>query len=342
MIDCLAKELILRKDELKSEIECIYFGGGTPSLLTIDDIRFLISEIYQNYKIAEKPEITLEANPDDLSEEKIIQLSQSPVNRLSIGIQSFFEDDLKLMNRAHNAEEAEQCLSVATRYFKNITLDLIYGIPKMSSEKWLQNINKALSFDIPHISAYALTVEPKTALKTLIEKGKIPPVDETLAAQHYHLLVTTLEKNGYVNYEFSNFGKPEYFSRNNTAYWTGKPYIGVGPSAHSYDGNIRSWNIANNTLYIKGINSGERVFESEKLSVSERFNEYLMTSLRTMWGVSLTKIQENFGEKYLTFLHSQAENHLKNKNLIIENNRLHITKEAKFLGDGIIADLFWV
>ncbi|HLU81396.1 MAG TPA: radical SAM family heme chaperone HemW [Flavobacteriaceae bacterium] len=342
MVEALAKELFLRKDELQGEVETIYFGGGTPSLLTIFDLRFLIDTIYKNYTVIENPEITLEANPDDLTEEKIKALADSPVNRLSIGVQSFFEDDLKLMNRAHNAEEAKNCLSVAARHFDNISIDLIYGIPNMTNERWLQNVEKAFSFDIPHISAYALTVEPKTALKKMIEKGTIPPMDEALAEQHFFSLADVLEKNHFIHYELSNFGKEGYFSKNNTAYWTGKSYLGIGPSAHSYDGKNRSWNIANNTLYIKSIIENKLPSETETLTKTDRYNEYIMTGLRTMFGVSLEKVKQDFGEKYYQYLSEQAQRFLEQELLVIEENTLKITHKGKFIGDGVSAELFFV
>jgi len=342
MVEALAKELFLRKDELQGEVETIYFGGGTPSLLTIFDLRFLIDTIYKNYTVIENPEITLEANPDDLTEEKIKALADSPVNRLSIGVQSFFEDDLKLMNRAHNAEEAKNCLSVAARHFDNISIDLIYGIPNMTNERWLQNVEKALSFNIPHISAYALTVEAKTALKKMIEKGTIPPMDEALAEQHFFSLADILEKNHFIHYELSNFGKEGYFSKNNTAYWTGKSYLGIGPSAHSYDGKNRSWNIANNTLYIKSIIENKLPSETETLTKTDRYNEYIMTGLRTMFGVSLEKVKQDFGEKYYQYLSEQAQRFLEQELLVIEENTLKITHKGKFIGDGVSAELFFV
>ncbi len=281
MVNALCKELALRKDELIGEVETIYFGGGTPSLLSIEELRLLISEIYKNYKISENPEITLEANPDDLSDSQIHKFTNSRINRLSIGIQSFFEEDLKLMNRAHNASEAMECIVEAKQYFENISIDLIYGIPGMSNERWRKNLETALKLDIPHLSCYALTVEPKTALKKFIEKGIVPPVDEEAAKQHYEILLSETEKAGFENYEFSNFGKPGFHSRNNTAYWEGKPYLGIGPSAHSYNGKSRSWNVANNIKYIKNIEAGILPLEREILSKEDKYNEYIMTGLRT-------------------------------------------------------------
>lgn len=343
MVLALAKEIQMRKTEFQNNIvETIYFGGGTPSMLTSDEINFLINEVHANFKVVENPEITLEANPDDLSEERIIELSKSKINRLSIGIQSFFEEDLQLMNRAHNSAEAKKCLQIATQYFDNISLDLIYGVPAMSNEKWEQNIDTALSFGIPHISSYALTVEPKTALKKLIQTGAIAAPKDEVAEAHFLILVDKLEANGFVHYELSNFGKPDYFSKNNSAYWLGKKYIGIGPSAHSYDGVSRSWNIANNAFYLKGIQEDTLPNEVEILSIADRYNEYVMTGLRTIWGVSLTRIETEFGNEYLKYLKKQTQKFLDDDLVFIENNVLKPTPKGKFLTDGIASDLFYL
>ncbi len=343
MVAALVREIELRKSTFEDEVvETIYFGGGTPSVLNTPEINLLIDAVYQNFTVAEKPEITIEANPDDLSGEKIQELSQSKINRLSIGIQSFFEDDLRMMNRAHNAQEAKRCLESATRYFDNISLDLIYGIPGMSNEKWKQNIETALSFGVPHISSYALTVEPKTALRKLIQTGKIAQPKDEVASEHFQILVDTLESNGFVHYELSNFGKEGYFSRNNSAYWLGKKYLGIGPSAHSYDGVSRSWNIANNVLYLKSIAQNDLPSEAETLSTTDRYNEYIMTGLRTIWGVSLERIQTEFGENYGDYLKQQSQKFLDDGLLVIQNNILKTTLKGKFLTDGIASDLFFL
>ena len=353
MVLALAKEIKLRKSEFQNEsVVTIYFGGGTPSRLSIADLRFLIATIYEQYTIVEKPEITLEANPDDLSESYLLELKAIGFNRLSIGIQSFFEDDLKLMNRAHNSAEAKKCLEIATRYFDNISLDLIYGIPdlsqngeqakQMSNERWLQNIETALSFGIPHISSYALTVEPKTALNKLIQTGKIASPNDEVAQEHFMILVETLEKNGFVHYELSNFGKENYFSQNNSAYWLGKKYIGIGPSAHSYDGISRSWNIANNALYLKAIQNDELPNEVEKLTLQDRYNEYIMTGLRTIWGVSLVRIEQEFGIDFLNYLKKQSQKFIDDGLLSITDDILKPTLKGKFLTDGIASDLFYL
>ena len=341
MVLALAKEIKMRKSEFENEaIETIYFGGGTPSVLQIADIRFLIAEIYSNYKVVENPEITLEANPDDLSEERIIELSESQINRLSIGIQSFFEDDLQMMNRAHNSDEAKKCLEIATHYFDNISIDLIYGIPNMTNEKWKQNIATALSFGIPHISSYALTVEPKTTLNKLIQTGKVAKPKDEVAQEHFLILVEMLESQGFIHYELSNFGKENYFSKNNSAYWLGKKYIGIGPSAHSYDGISRSWNVANNLVYLKSIQENKLPNETEILSLTDRYNEYIMTGLRTIWGVSLLRIENEFGTIYLEYLIKQSQKYLKDDLLFLEKDILKPTSKGKFLTDGIASDLF--
>ena len=341
LLNALVKELELRKDEFKNQmVETIYFGGGTPSLLTKDEIELIINSVYKNYKVVENPEITLEANPDDLSKEQISSLANTEINRLSIGIQSFFEDDLKLMNRAHNAKEAKQCLDEATKHFQNISVDLIYGIPGLSNERWIENIETVLSYNIPHISSYALTVEPKTALEAFIKKGVIKNVDDDLAQEQFHILIEKLEAAGFVHYELSNFGKPEYFSKNNSAYWLGKPYLGIGPSAHSFNGNERGWNVRNNSKYIKSLEQNIVPIETETLSITDKYNEYVMTGLRTVWGVSLEKVEQDFGQQYKNYLLEHSQKHINEHLLYLDNNKLLVTKKGKFLSDGIASDLF--
>ena len=246
------------------------------------------------------------------------------------------------MNRAHSAEEAESSIAKAIQFFDNISIDLIYGMPDMSNERWEQNIDKALSFGVPHISSYALTVEPKTALASFIKKGLIKPVDDQVAQDHFNILVQKMEENGFVNYEISNFGKPDYFSKNNTAYWLGKKYIGIGPSAHSYDGNNRAWNINNNAKYLKAIENNELPLEKEMLSQTDKYNEYVMTGLRTIWGVSLTRIEEEFGTRYLNYLLQNAQKYVKEELLLIEKETLYTSKKGKFLADGIASNLFMI
>jgi oxygen-independent coproporphyrinogen-3 oxidase len=353
MVAALQKELKLRKEEFKDDIvETIYFGGGTPSVLPSTEINSIIQSVYDNYEVANNPEITLEANPDDLcstvissgveslQRNKFEDFKQSGINRLSIGIQSFFEEDLKLMNRAHNAQEAEECIREAKKHFDNISIDLIYGIPDMTNDRWIQNIEKALSFNIPHISSYALTVEPKTALASFIQKGIVKPVDDLVAHEHFNILLDKMDAAGFESYEISNFGKPGYFSKNNTAYWQQKKYLGIGPSAHSFDGERRGWNINNNPKYIKSIEQNVLPMEREVLSKTDRYNEYVMTGLRTIWGVSLSRIKDEFGEQYHKYLLQQAEKYIKEALLIMQGDTLITTKKGRFLADGIAADLF--
>ncbi|MFP9099842.1 radical SAM family heme chaperone HemW [Flavobacterium sp. RHBU_24] len=343
MVLALAKEIVLRREELGGEvIETIYFGGGTPSVLTNEQLQFLLDSVYANHTVISNPEITLEANPDDLSDNRIIELSNSLVNRLSIGVQSFFEEDLNMMNRAHNATQAAACLTEAVKNFDNITLDLIYGIPGMSNERWMQNVEQALAFGVPHISSYALTVEPKTALHTLVKKGIIAAPSDAVAHEQFLLLADRLMQEGFVHYELSNFGKPGYFSRNNTAYWLGKKYLGIGPSAHSYNGTHRSWNVANNSLYLKSLQENKLPLETEELTVTDRYNEYVMTGLRTIWGVDAKRVQAEFGYKFSDYLLKEATPFVQQGLLSFENNILTTTRAGKFLADGLASDLFFV
>ncbi len=340
LVNALCKEMVLRKEEIPGPLQTIYFGGGTPSLLDAEDLQQIFKTIDDHFEVVEAPEITLEANPDDLTEAKLIMLAASRINRLSIGVQSFFEEDLKLMNRAHNATEALRCLQLAKQYFDNISIDLIYGMSDMSDARWQENLDQAIALDIPHISSYALTVEPNTALQKFIEKGVVKPVDDAVAQKHFEILLAHMEKAGFENYEFSNFGKLGYFSQNNTAYWTGKPYLGIGPSAHSFDGNTRSWNINNNPKYIKAIAADTLPIERETLSTTDKYNEYVMTGLRTIWGVSLEKIEKDFGLKFRTYVLQQAQKHIEEHLLFLDDDRIVVTKKGKFLSDGLASDLF--
>ncbi|MDG1330473.1 MAG: radical SAM family heme chaperone HemW [Flavobacteriaceae bacterium] len=367
LLAAICSEIELRKSEISVPVKTIYFGGGTPSLLNKEEIDLLIGEVYKNFEVEENIEVTLEANPDDLTKGNLYQLSKTKVNRLSIGVQSFFEEDLTLMNRAHNALEAKQCLTMATQYFNNISVDLIYGIPGLDDNRWEESLDTIIAFGIPHVSCYALTVEPKTVLKKLIKNGEIAPVSEINSHRQYLILLDKMKKEGYVNYEFSNFGKQGYFSENNTAYWQGKSYLGLGPSAHSFDGNIRSWNISNNIQYINQIQIGKLPIKRETLSKTDRYNEYLMTGLRTMSGVSLNKVKNNFGIKYLDYLleqtkipindglleivlakvvkpsiNSRISSSSKKEEFFTNDSVLIISEKGKFLSDGIASNLFMV
>jgi len=370
MVKAVVKELILRKNELQEPVETIYFGGGTPSLLSIDELNFLFETIYKNYAVVNNPEITIEANPDDLIKPSLsFRTSQTKgqahgrnlfqayrkigINRLSIGIQSFYDADLQFMNRAHTAEEALNCLKEATQYFDNITVDLIYGIPNLTTEKWQKNLQTVFDLDIKHLSAYALSVEPNTALASFIKSGKYPPVDSALALEHFNILREETHKHNFVQYEISNFSKKGYFSKHNTAYWQGKSYLGVGPSAHSYNGTTRSWNVANNARYLKALVQNNLPKETEILSIKDRFNETVMTGLRTIWGVDLKTIENDFGKKFKNQLLKQAEKYIRQDLLKIVTSssaellsghieKLKLTQKGLFLADGIAADLFVV
>jgi oxygen-independent coproporphyrinogen-3 oxidase len=345
LVAALLKEIELRKKYLESEtIETIYFGGGTPSLLQVGDLRLLIQGIRSAWSVSENAEITLEANPDDIDEEKLIAWKEIGINRLSIGVQSFFEEDLQWMNRAHDASQAIASLQLATRYFDNITIDLIYGTPLLTHEKWTHNVDTAIAFNIPHISCYALTVEPKTPLQKMISLGKIADVNPDLQSEQFLLLMQWLEDAGYEHYEISNFarpaspaGRPGFRSRHNSAYWQGKKYLGLGPSAHSFDGNSRQWNVSNNTVYIESIGNGNIPYEKEILTPVQKLNEYIMTSLRTMEGTDLIKLEKKAGDELL----EKAVKYIERGLVKRHNNFLALTKEGKLLADGIAADLFF-
>lgn len=342
LVQAIGKELILRKDELKGQAKTIYFGGGTPSLLDEEDLTYLFQIIFDNYDVLEDAEITIETNPDDLTVNMLETLAKTPINRLSIGVQSFYDSDLKWMNRAHNAKEALECLTLAKAYFPNISIDLIYGVPQMDNERWAQSLDIAFDLKIPHISFYALTVEPNTALERFIEKKKSPPVVDDHAFAHYRILQRKANEANYQNYEFSNFSKTGYYSQNNMAYWSDNSYLGIGPSAHGYDGKRRCWNIANNILYAKKIEAGELALECEELSLTDRYNEYVMTRFRTLKGMSLIELQERFGEELYNYALAQAKDHLDAERLAVSQGYLRVTELGRFQTDGMSSDLFFV
>lgn len=343
LVEMIAKELTLRKNEITEPLETIYFGGGTPSLLTQPELDLIFNSIYKNYNVKSTSEITIETNPDDLTESKIKDFKSFPINRFSIGIQSFFDEDLKLMNRAHNSAEAVKSVKIAQENgFENITIDLIYGGQTTSDEMWQKNLGIALGLNVPHISSYALTVEPKTVLDHQIEKGKIENVDEAKQERHFKMLCETLAANHFIQYEISNFGKEGFFSQHNSNYWKGKSYLGIGPSAHSFDGKNRSWNIANNSVYIKNLKENKIPNEVESLSENERFNEMMMIGLRTIYGIDLIKIQNEFPEEFYSDLMNEIQP-LIQENLIQQiDSLLTLTQEGKFLADGIASSLFRV
>ena len=342
IISSMIKEIEIKSIGYEDLIETIYFGGGTPSLLSIIEIDSLIKAVIDNFKISKKPEITLEANPDDLNTSKLKELSNSLINRLSIGIQSFNDQDLKLMNRSHNSFDSINCIDNSLKYFDNISIDLIYGMPNSNLISWEKNLNLALNWDLNHISAYALTVEPKTALEKYIQKEVILPLDEEFVYDQFNLMYDKLSDLNYINYELSSFAKKGYFSKNNSGYWLGKKYVGIGPSSHSFDGFSRSWNVSNNTLYISDIQNNKMYHQKEKLTYIDQYNEYIMTGLRTMWGISLGNLQEKFGKKIKTHFVTKSKKFIESKLLIIENDLIKTSKKGKFLSDGIASELFLI
>ena len=342
LIAALLKELDLRQNYLQNEaVETIYLGGGTPSLLEVSDLEKLLGSIWKNFSTSPSTEITLEANPDDISEEKIREWLDTGINRLSIGVQSFFEEDLLWMNRAHNAKQAKDSLELACRHFKNITVDLIYGTPMLTDNKWEKNVETILSYDIPHISCYALTVESKTALQKMIKLGKTEDVNPDKQSDQFLLLMRWLKDAGYEHYEISNFAKPGFRSGHNTSYWQGKKYLGIGPSAHSFDGVSRQWNISNNNTYIDSLKTNSLPFEKEILTAAQQLNEYIMTSLRTIEGIDVRVVEKKFGKKEKERLLQSVKKYLENKKVVVsEAGNLVLTNEGKLLADGIASDLF--
>ncbi len=336
---------MIKEVEIKSRfnsdiIESIYFGGGTPSLLSVSEINNLIKIIYKKFKISENIEITLEANPEDLTLDMVKKLSLSLINRLSIGVQSFNDSELKMMNRSHNSNQSKNCIDNALKYFDNLSIDLIYGMPNSNFRTWAKNLQILENWEINHISAYALTVESNTALKKFIEKKIIMPLDEEEVYEQYNFMYEKFLSLNYINYELSSFSKEGYFSKNNSSYWLGKKYIGIGPSAHSFDGKIRSWNISNNSKYVKQIINNELFYQKEHLTKIDRYNEYVMTGLRTIWGVSLDHIEEKFGKKFSYNIIKKSKKFIDLNMLEIFDRKIFTTKKGKFLSDGIASELF--
>jgi len=342
-LQALLKEINLRKDYLQGEsIETIYFGGGSPSLLSPVEIESILDEIAKNFPVDSTSEITLEANPDDVTQEKAAAWRVLGINRLSLGIQSFHDDDLRWMNRAHSAQQSVISLEqVKAAGFSNLTIDLIYGTPTLTDEKWSENVEQAIQWEIPHLSCYALTVETKTALEKFISAGTVQDVDSDDQARQFLMLIDWLEESGYEHYEISNFAKPGMRSRHNTSYWQQKKYLGLGPSAHSFNGNSRQWNMANNSLYNSSIKNDLPAFEIEQLDSIHRLNEYIMTSLRTSEGLNLEFVSKEFGEGRMNMLEENSRAYQKNGSVTNEERMIRLTKKGKLLADGIAADLFF-
>lgn len=325
----------------KEIISTLYFGGGTPSLLSNDELQLIFGALRERFLFSDDIEITLEANPDDITNDKLQQWKDIGINRLSVGIQSFLEEELVWMNRAHNAAESLLCIDkIQAAGFTNFSVDLIYGSPLLSDEDWKRNVDIVIEKNIPHISCYALTVEPKTALDKMITALKKEPVDAEKQAGQFLLLMEWMEKAGYEHYEISNFAKPGFRSKHNSSYWQGEPYYAFGPAAHAFDGHSRKWNVANNALYIQALANGGIPFEEETLTVTQQLNEYVMTSLRTMEGLSLDHVEKTFGKEKRVQLLVMGDKYLKTGKLILLNEHLVLTKEGKLFADGIAGDLF--
>jgi len=337
LVGALLKEISLPQEYLSGEtIETIYFGGGTPSLCSKEEIASIVEKIQSSFIVSENAEVTLEANPDDITRYKLKDWKDTGINRLSIGIQSFFDEDLQWMNRAHTAKQAVDNLQLAVASFSNISIDLIYGTPSLTNERWKQNVDTAIAFNIPHLSCYALTVEPKTPLDKLIRQHKSPDINPDKQSEQFLLLMQWLREGRYEHYEISNFAKAGFRSRHNSSYWQGKKYIGIGPSAHSFDGNARWWNIANNNSYIESVNKGTIPFDKEQLTPGQKLNEYIMISLRTIEGLNLSGLDQQASFE----LKAASKKYIETGLMTMENDFLKLTNEGKLLADGIAADLF--
>lgn len=332
----------MQKDYLAGEeVNTVYFGGGTPSLFSALVIEGILSEIYANFRVSAQAEITLEANPDDVSEKWVKEIISASINRVSLGVQSFHDDDLNYLNRIHNGRDAENAINrLKNNGFENLTIDLIYGIPTQNEEKWIYNLERFFKFNIPHLSAYALTVEEKTAFNTMIRKGKMKAPEEKLMAEHFKILLSMAEENSFIHYEISNFALEGYYSRHNSLYWTGGHYVGLGPSAHSYNGHSRRWNKASMKAWLEMDRFYEESYEEEYLDTDQRYNEYVMTSLRTIWGCDVNLVRQEFGSDYATMILSSSDKYIQNGSLIYKGSRLFLTNKGKLFADGIASDLF--
>ena len=342
-LESLREEIYIRRNYLAdSQIDSIYFGGGTPSILNIEEVKSILEDIKKLFHISKEVEITIEANPDDIQLQLLQEYLNIGINRISIGVQSFYDDDLQYLNRIHSASRAEEAVILAKDSgFANISIDLIYGIPTLSQERWIQNLEKAFLFDVQHISAYSLTIEPKTALDLLIRKNKVEGPKEEDIPDQFRVMLNMMKDREYENYEISNFCKKGYYSRHNSMYWNGGGYLGLGPSAHSYNKTSRQWNIANVVQYIDQINRKEIFFESEVLTTVQKYNEYVMVTLRTMWGCDLRRIKEEFGEIYSSYFSENALKYLDSGEMTVKEGIYYLTDEGKLFADGIASELFF-
>lgn len=343
-IQAIIREMELRKDYIDNEpIETIYFGGGTPSQLEKKDFEKIFDAINRIFDTSQCQEITLEANPDDMTPEYVASLQKLPFNRISMGIQSFQEKDLRFLNRRHNREQAIRAVALCKEHgISNINIDLIYGLPGQTLDEWSLNLEEAIQLDVPHISAYHLIYEERTALYKLLKEGGITPVDEELSVSLFSTLINRLTKAGYLHYEISNFARPGYISQHNSSYWLGKKYIGIGAAAHSYNGSNRLWSVSSLPLYLKGIATETPAVEIEELDENTQYNDFIITRLRTMWGIQLQKIKELFGEEKWNYLKQQAEPYLQQDLLNLQNETLKLSKKGIFISDGIMSDLLWI
>tara|TARA_B100000683_G_scaffold14336_1_gene14611 strand:- start:12545 stop:13600 length:1056 start_codon:yes stop_codon:yes gene_type:complete len=344
LLNALQKEIALQQKFLEGQnIYTIYVGGGTPSILKQKELNRLFDVLYQNFPVAIDAEVTIEANPDDLTAQKVKELKQTPVNRFSIGVQSFQDADLQFMNRAHSAEESLSSIKrVQDSGWENITIDLIYGTPTLSDTGWKNNLQTAINLTVPHVSAYALTVEENTALHHFIEHKKCAPLSEEKSARQFLQLMEILPKSGFIQYEISNFAQEGFYSQHNSNYWKGEKYLGIGPSAHSFNGMKRQWNIANNLRYIQQISQGIVPAVTEKINEKQRYNDYILTTLRTIWGVNTSFVKSHFSIDFEHFLLNSAQKWIDSDHLLRNNELLTLSEKGKLMADYITSDLFWV
>ncbi|MCZ2140289.1 MAG: radical SAM family heme chaperone HemW [Bacteroidia bacterium] len=343
MVISMVKEMQNRSNELQDTyLTSVYFGGGTPSILSDDEMDILWNGITKYFTINTDAEVTIEANPDDITKEKLSYYKQTPINRFSMGVQSFFDEDLKWMNRVHKGKDAENAIKkIQDTGFDKITIDLIYGLPTLTNKNWEQNLTKAIALNLLHISAYCLTIEPKTALFQQIKKGKLTQPDEEKAVAQFEYMVSYLESNNFEQYEISNFAKNKQYALHNTNYWLNKPYLGIGPSAHSFNCNTRSWNFSNNHKYMLAVNAGKDAYETEHLTDENKINEYIMTGLRTIWGCNWVEIENRFGTSKREILNQKIQHFIANELIYSNDERFTLTRKGRILADGIASDLFF-
>ncbi|MGB0261116.1 MAG: radical SAM family heme chaperone HemW [Flavobacteriaceae bacterium] len=342
LLEAMTKEIVMKSFQKPRPLETVYFGGGTPSVFTPSELAQLLEAVNKKHHLLADAEITLEANPDDLNMSYLKDLQAMGFNRISVGVQSFHDHELKMMNRAHNTQQAKEALALVADGFSNWSLDLMFGMPQSTDQSWAENLEQAMHYHPPHLSAYALTIEPRTVLEKYIDKGFITPCSEEQVVSQFEQLVAYTTSVGYENYEVNSFSKPGMYSRNNTGYWTGKPYIGIGPSAHGFEGTRRAWNVSNNAQYIRALRNNTLAETEETLTPIDRFNECVMTGLRTQWGVSLDEVHRNFGKRYKDHLIQEIQPQIVAGNIRLEEGVIYTTKKGRFLADGIAASLFLV